>query len=142
MREETEKLVKVLEEKELKFELAEADGERDFDSIYLTFAGDFKDYEIRISIDDGFYSIGSRVINAVKKEKYESLLEVLNDVNYNYRFARFFAMKDDEDESYGVIAAIESIYEDNYDPEATLSSVDVFLSVIDEAYPEIVKAIG
>lgn len=142
MREETKKLVEELEKEGIKFDLKEGECEEKADIIDFSIAGDLTNYDIRMAVIEGSITIVSWLINVIKEEKYGSLLETLNTLNYEHRFAKFYAVKNDEQEGYCVTAQIDSVYGDNYDSEETIGLIGFFLDIVEEAYPQIIKCIA
>lgn len=109
MKEKTKKLAEVLEKEEVKFELMEGESEDKADKIDFSFIGDLTTHDIRILVEDNVITLLTWLINTVKEEKYGVLLETLNDLNREYRFVKFYAVKNEEEEGYFVMAQAEDI---------------------------------
>lgn len=142
MKELTKKVKNMLEEEGVRFDLTEGVAQGKADWLIFSIAGDLTNYEIRIRVADEGITILSVLVNAVKEEKYEVLLETLNKLNCEYGLVKFYALKDDEEESYYVSVQMDSVFEFNFDSEETHEAISFFLSVIEETYPQIIKAIA
>lgn len=142
MKEATKELTEMLERMDAKFDLTEGENEEKNDVIDIPLAGDLTRYTIRIIVLDDSITILSWFINSVQEEKYKILLETLNDLNYEYRFIKFYASQNDDEKSYGVAGRLDDVYDDNYEPQETIDLIVFLFDVIEEVYPQIIKAIA
>ena len=102
-------------------------GDYTFDHIAFTVAFD----------EDGESAqIVSSAIASVPRQKTEKLLAVLNQCNSEFRWARFYL-----DEDNDVIADTDVVFGEDGAGFAVVESIMLAASVVDDAYPEIMKGI-
>ena len=96
----------------------------------------YKDFDLFVFVDDDgeAFTIRSGVILSVSDEKRARMLEVINDVNYSYRWVRFYI--DDEND------LIMQCDVDLASSSTELSSLAIYraATVLDEAYPIFMRA--
>ena len=138
VKEQVNRVGLALTERQLLFEHVD---EYDKPMIRLNFGGgDFSYTHLTINVifdEDGESAqIVSSAIASVPRQKTEKLLAVLNQCNSEFRWARFYL-----DEDNDVIADTDVVFGEDGAGFAVVESIMLAASVVDDAYPEIMKGI-
>lgn len=95
MRKLTEEYIKILEEKELEYELEEGNDtdEDSSDTVMLEFVGKYEnEYRLFVDIDDMFCNSTAIFFSDISKETMTKLLPEINKMNDDYRL-KFYLME-------------------------------------------------
>ena len=135
----TEQFVKVLNEKNVHYDLREATPERALDQIQVAYRAENTAVRLMFLFDKPSASVSIRAFDLIKvpEAKQAKILEAINAQNVHFRFAKFSLNTKD----FTVQMSMDAVFRNHDVGEICFELLGRAVNICNDAYPELMKAL-